>query len=168
MTRYILIIGLFIISDLLISSSYIHTATYIMNNVLANLNFFRRNFSQLAEANYRIRLLISLQRFLLCIKLPAFFTQCWRKAPCTKVFTPRCVWLCEVLLTIVWRFDCHRTRTNGWHAFWLRRNYNVTLGSVFFSLSTLIFQSTVCEVDWLIHHTQSCFGSRHCIQKESK
>lgn len=37
----------------------------------------------------------------------------------------------------------------------------------FFSLSTLIFQSTVCEVDWLIHHMQSCFGSRHCIQKES-
>lgn len=104
----------------------------MMNNVLANFNFFRRNFSQLAEANYRIRLLISIQRFLLCIKLPAFFTQCWRKAPCTKVFTPRCVWFCEVLLTIVWRFDCHSTRTNGWHAFWLRRNYNVTMGSVFF------------------------------------
>lgn len=105
----------------------------MMNNVLANLNFFRRNFSQLAEANYRIRLLISIQRFLLCIKLPAFFTQCWRKAPCTKVFTPsRCVWFCEVLLKIVWRFDCHRTRANGWHAFWLRRNYNVTMGSGFF------------------------------------
>lgn len=132
MLRYILIIGfLFLIQ---ISSNYICTVSYILNNV-SKLEFFSRDFSQLKQGLNFEYVSIFIQKFLLCIKCtPCIFYSVLKKSSMYQgMATPTCVWFCQVFF---WRlFDdliVHSTWSNGWHAFWLRRNYNVTLGSAFF------------------------------------
>lgn len=132
MLRYILIIGFFFLIQ--ISSNYICTVTYILNNV-SKLEFFSRDFSQLKQGLNFEYVSIFIQKFLLCIKCtPCIFYSVLKKSSMYQgMATPRCVWFCQVFF---WRlFDdliVHSTWSNGWHAFWLGRNYNVTLGSAFF------------------------------------